>query len=48
MPEKPVSRTTAIPGGVVVLMGMREAWGKINRLERGGRLRGQVGVWHEV
>ncbi|OQR65316.1 hypothetical protein B6E66_04085 [Streptomyces maremycinicus] len=25
-----------------------EVWAKINRLERGGRLRGHVGIWHET
>ncbi|QTE01128.1 DUF4188 domain-containing protein [Streptomyces cyanogenus] len=26
----------------------RKAWAAINRKERGGRLRGQVGIWHET
>ncbi|MEU9436819.1 DUF4188 domain-containing protein [Streptomyces sp. NPDC048252] len=25
-----------------------EAWAKINRIERGGKVRGHVGIWHET
>ncbi|MFJ8114055.1 monooxygenase family protein [Streptomyces sp. NPDC096132] len=25
-----------------------KAWGKLNRLEKGGKVRGHVGIWHEA